>query len=133
MERVMRLGVSPERLLDALADAAPHALLRFYTPNCCLDATALAVDILGDWRIKAEPVLCTVSAFNKDYLEGGRGPEAACLLIDVREEAMKNGDGIYGHLVCTGKIGSDRFLLDLSAFQFHRGPSGGSRSRAASS
>lgn len=111
-------GISPERLLDALSDAAQPALSPFYTRNCCADATALALSILSDWSIEAKPLLVRAGAFNRAWVQGERTKEATAVMIDT--ENFSEEEGIQGHLVCVGKVGSKKFLLDMSAWQFDR-------------
>jgi hypothetical protein len=106
--------MSPERRLRRLAAIAPAVLREYLEDRCCIAATRAALSLCDSWRIKAYPVLCVVRAANAPYVAHAPGAYA----LDISTDPTS--DGLAGHVVAVGKSGSTKFLLDLSAYQFHR-------------
>ena len=64
----------------------------------------------------ARPLLVNVDAYNCEAAHGDpTKPPAWRVGID-----LDRTDGVAGHLVIVGKVGAQKFLLDLSAYQMHR-------------
>jgi hypothetical protein len=125
IERARRADPLPVRL----ARAASEILVpEFFTPDCCVNATWVAVEVLRRFGVEADAYHCHVLVANPTFLalvkrEGAlrdsaqarRWQEAGAWMLDVDER--EEGDGRYpGHVVCV----ADGYLIDLSAGQFNR-------------
>jgi hypothetical protein len=112
-------AISPGRKLARLADVASLVLADLYTPDCCIAATRAGLAVLEHLRIKAQPRACIALAMNREWLAGERALPAWAVMIDP-DETIARPAGFAGHLVIVGKVGSSKFLLDMSAGQFDR-------------
>jgi len=111
------MRVSQEKQLAALAKVARSVLQQFYRNDCCVAATRVGVTLLESWGFRnVKPILTRAIACNTQWVQGLREVPAHIVTVDVDSP----GPGIAGHLCLTGKIGSQKFLLDLSAFQLNR-------------
>jgi len=105
----MSTAISVERKINALARVARSALAPL-RENCCVAATKLGIDLLESWSVQAKPLYCTVAAENADK----------SYAVTIDDSSLGFGEGLCGHLVIAGKAGSQKFLLDLSAYQMDR-------------
>lgn len=119
------IALSPERKLERLAQCARGVLDLVYTPDCCIAATRAGLSVLDALGIKARPRYVLAVAANAEWIADthtgymfGRTPPAWAVMIDPDETI--NLKKIGGHVVIVGKVGSSKFLLDLSAYQFNR-------------
>jgi hypothetical protein len=105
-----------ERKLLALAEVCRLAHDGLLSADCCVMATRTGLAVLERWKIKARPLLVNVNAYNCEAAHGDpTKPPAWRVGID-----LDRSDGVAGHLVIVGKVGAQKFLLDLSAYQMHR-------------
>jgi hypothetical protein len=106
-----------ERKVLALAEVCRLAHQGLLSSDCCVYATRTGLTVLERWGIKAKPLLCNVTASNREAAYGDpTKPTAWSVAIDCDQQPQ----GIAGHLVIVGKVGSQKFLLDLSAYQMNR-------------
>lgn len=108
-----------ERRVLAMADASRVAFRPLFNDNCCVIATRVGLHVLAQWGLKARPVLAIAGAFNREAAAGGQEPPAAYVRTCNPHDPTKP-EGLAGHVVIVGKVGSKKFLLDLSAYQMDR-------------
>lgn len=123
-------GISPEKHVLALSHVARYVLERHCIDACCIPATRGALDVLEQWGIPGKPLYTEAAAANAQWARGDREPPAWCVLISAEPPndgvptinvPLPDGrPGFHGHLVVVGKMGSRKYLLDMSAWQMDR-------------
>lgn len=129
-----------ERAMDALEKAMPKLLEdRGFNPDSCILATRVAILALGEFGIKATPIVCRVDILNAAYakamregrLEPGSLTDAdakvlqeegcwALCIGDPRHEGVLRPDGrrgFNGHVVA---LVERKWVLDLTIHQASR-------------
>jgi len=107
-----------EKQLGVLADVCRRVQSKYFIDNCCIAATRTGLCVLEELGVrKARPLLVAAAAFNGPFMRGERLPPAAYVAIDLDR---RKEEGLAGHLVIIGKVGSRKFFLDLSAYQMDR-------------
>jgi hypothetical protein len=109
--------------LESMAAVAADVFSYYFTPNCCIGATRVGIEVLRRFGITGRPLPAIVIGMNapaREHTErGGIGdPPSDARVLIVDHEAK--GDGYAGHLVIVGKVQGSTFMLDLSATQFDR-------------
>lgn len=127
MRETLIPGISAEKHVAALVVVARDALSRWCGPTCCVSATLAGIDVLRGWGLKAMPLYTETIAANREWVAGARTAPAYSVMIGLAEPDReagivdnREGDGFNGHLVIYGKSGSQKFLIDLSAWQMDR-------------
>ena len=121
-----------ERIIDAYLHHASEVFAAVFTPNCCLNASRVTLDVLRHFGITAHPESVLVSLYNPTWVllveAHGRRPvteaEAQqwvamggwCLGCGGLKEPSEAHGGWDGHLVV--RVGS--MIIDPSAGQFDR-------------
>jgi hypothetical protein len=107
-----------EQQLKAMTFSCRGIQTQYFSDDCCVAATRAGLFVLETLGVrKARPLLVAASAANGDYVRGLREPPAAYVTIDCD---TTRPHCVAGHLVLVGKAGSNKFLLDLSAYQMDR-------------
>lgn len=58
---------NPHKLAERLALVAPEILARFFTPDCCIAASRIALAVLARYGVAAAPAPCEVIILNPAY------------------------------------------------------------------
>lgn len=99
-------------------------LLERFRPNCCVNGTRIAIEVLARFNISAKPMATRTATFNAPAwvhtLNQLRGtsepiPEGDAYMGDAGS-GDATGPGWDGHLVC---VAGD-YLIDAAMGQFHR-------------
>ena len=114
--------MTKDHLLKLVAETAEPIFERTFSPDCCLNATRVLLDVLRGVGFAARPLSVRAFAYNAVYVDRvARGlpplgdPESWGLGVETRP-AM-GGGGWPGHLVA---LVDNRWLVDGSAGQFSR-------------
>lgn len=115
MERAMS---RVEAQVRALARVCRGVQSRHFIDACCIAASRTGLDVLAALGMrKVRPLLVVTVACNRHLLDGLCEPPAAYIMTDWQ---TPRPGGLAGHLVLVGKVGSQRLLVDLSAYQMDR-------------
>lgn len=101
-----------------LARVARSILPQHFAPNCCVNGTRIAVEVLRRFDIEARPVATRAVAFNRvawAHATGRPSPKGEAYILDVGS-GDATGPGWDKHLVCV----AGGYFLDMSIGQFHR-------------
>jgi hypothetical protein len=119
---------SPFDVFEALQRSAWPILLAKFRPDCCIAATGIGLSVLQRFGIAGVPTVTAPVVMNaafRGWDEGGRvgDPPADARYVVTRDEnepEPTDGKRFAAHLVITGKVKGEHYLLDLSAPQFDR-------------
>jgi hypothetical protein len=116
-------------VINALLIHGREELRKMYTPDCCIAATAIVIDVL-DWaNIDAKPLFCNVNVFNaagKEFIrEFGSVPKddeglALWQSRGCKWKAIAGNDGFErfgGHLIAIFSLAGVKLLMDLTLNQ----------------
>jgi hypothetical protein len=116
------------RIISAYANEAGPIFRHYFTPDCCLNGTRVALEAMKHFGVEARPLTTQVMLFNKLFWERiqakGEMPDEEECQAWVREGGWSIG--IRGQ--STGRPGwpyhlvaiADSFLIDSSMRQFNR-------------
>lgn len=112
----------PELVLEAIRAKSQTVLHSFFRPDCCIAATRIGIEVCKLFGIHGQPRAVTTVAGCKSFADWLKTPEippppdAYYVITDIHDRS----GGFPGHLVITGKVSGNSFMLDLSAAQMHR-------------
>lgn len=115
----------PKLVLETLASVSSTVLSKCFTPDCCIGATKIGIEVLRRFQITGRPMLTAAVAMNAAYYHhvtsnSTQPPPSDARILVIDDEIGSSDIGYAGHLVIVGKIPGSSFLLDLSASQFNR-------------
>lgn len=115
------------KVLELLARYAPRIFPEYYNPDCCIAGTAIAIDVLAEFGIKAKPFPTRLMVFNRIFVdiivEKGLMSFEDAMKINPNAYSVgvgfgeKREGGYLGHLVA---VTSDNTLVDLTITQANR-------------
>lgn len=124
--KLRRRGGGTQQLLAHYVEAAGPVLSEHFRPDCCLNATWVAIQVLSKLGVKAGAASVRMAAANREYLQwmqrdfqdeaAARAAGAWSVAIDV-DNISNIVNGWAGHLVA---IVEGTTLLDSSAGQVSR-------------
>ena len=115
----------PKSVLEALASVSGSVLSQCFSPDCCIGATKIGIEVLRRFQITGRPMPTAAVAMNAAYYHhvtsnSSQAPPADARILVIDDDLGSDERGYAGHLVIVGKIPGASFLLDLSASQFNR-------------
>jgi hypothetical protein len=121
----MKSRVRPLEAVQRLALVSWSILSQSFTPDCCIAATKIGLEVLKRWGIHGEPVVVDAAAMNGDMAtalsEGRELTEDSPARVVQIDSSKEDEEGKFaGHLVIVARAEGARFVLDLSAVQLHR-------------
>jgi hypothetical protein len=121
VKKLRRRLAETDRIVESYSEVAGPVFAREFTPDCCLNATWIALHVFRQLGLTARPMSVRALACNRSYLMALESnfkehhPFAWSVMLDVEEAS--DMPGWPGHVVA---IVEGRLLVDSSAGQMSR-------------
>lgn len=130
MSQNITVAHNPELVIQSLRKRAGTIVEKNLRVDCCIAATAIAIDVLQRYGIEAEPIPVSATVANRQAVEllskeGVTEQElidGGAKIVEIDTESKRAGY-YAGHLVAAVRMkirNANVVLIDLSARQFHR-------------
>jgi len=127
--RIQAEALGAPAVLQAMIQVARPIILQSYTPDCCIEATWIAIEVLRRFGAEAVPLPVQVALFNGPAwrlhglgfrIDGLAWKTQSAWSVGVGYGTTSAPDRWNGHLVAIVPTDDGDWLLDLSIGQAHR-------------